>query len=66
MIQNTTLAAIIGVSEILESGSRQVERLTLQEGDPHAFEIYAGVLVLFFIVSFPLTRLAGYLERRLI
>ena len=66
VLQNTTLAAIIGVAELLESGQRQVERLTLYEGDPHAFEIYAGVMVVFFVISFPLTRLAIYLERRLI
>jgi His/Glu/Gln/Arg/opine family amino acid ABC transporter permease subunit len=66
VIQNTTLAAIIGVAEVLESGQRQVERLTLETGDSHAFEIYAGVLVVFFVISFPLTRLAAYLERRLV
>jgi hypothetical protein len=35
-------------------------------GEIHAFEIYAGVMVVFFSISFPLTRLAAYLERRLI
>jgi polar amino acid transport system permease protein len=66
VIQNTTLASIIGVSEVLQTGQRSVERLQLLTGDPHAFEIYAGVLVAFFVISFPLTRLAAYLERRLV
>jgi polar amino acid transport system permease protein len=66
VIQNTTLAAIIGVAEVLQTGQRSVERLQLATGDPHAFEIYAGVLVVFFLISFPLTRLAAYLERRLV
>src|SRR5829696_977497 len=66
IVQNTTIAAVIGVAEVLETGQRSVERLTLAEGESHAFEILAGVMVLFFVISFPLTRLAAYLERRLI
>ena len=66
VVQNSTLAAIIGVGELLQTGQRSVERLTLQTGDPHAFEIYGGVMAVFFIISFPLTRLARYLERRLV
>ncbi len=66
VVQNTTLAAVIGVAEVLETGNRSVERLTLATGDPHAFEIFGGVMVLFFVISFPLTRLSAYLERRLV
>ena len=66
VIQNTTVAAIIGVAETLETANRSVERLQLTPpGDPHAFAIYGGVMVIFFVISFPLTRLAGYLEKRL-
>jgi polar amino acid transport system permease protein len=66
VIQNTTLAAVIGVAEVLETGNRAVERLTLSTGDPHAFAIFAGVMGVFFVISFPLTRLSAYLERRLV
>lgn len=66
VIQNTTLAAVIGVAEVLETGNRSVERLTLATGDSHAFAIYGGVMAIFFAISFPLTRLAAYLERRLV
>ena len=66
VIQNTTLAAVIGVAEVLETGNRSVERLTLSTGDSHAFAIYGGVMAIFFAISFPLTRLAAYLERRLV
>lgn len=69
IIQNTTIAQVIGATELLESGERQVERLTAPPpiglGEVHAFEIYAAVMVVFFLISFPLTRLAAYLERRL-
>jgi His/Glu/Gln/Arg/opine family amino acid ABC transporter permease subunit len=70
VIQNSTLAALIGAAELLEAGKRQVERLAgpppAGTGQIHAFEIYGGVMVLFFVISFPLTRLAAYLERRLV
>ncbi len=70
IIQNTTLAGVIGGLELLQAGQRQSERLTavppIGLGEIHAFEIFAGVAVLFFVISFPLTRLAAYLERRLI
>jgi polar amino acid transport system permease protein len=64
IIQNTTIVQVIGAPELLESAERQVERLTF-EGDQHAIQIYGVVMVIFFLISFPLTRLAAYLERRL-
>jgi polar amino acid transport system permease protein len=70
IIQNTTLAQVIGGLETLEAGERSVERLTavppIGLGEIHAFEIYGAVMVIFFLLSFPLTRLAAYLEKRLV
>ncbi len=66
VIQNTTIAAVIGVAEVLEAGNRSVERLTFSTAESHAFEIFAFVMVIFFVISFPLTRLSAYLERRLV
>ena len=70
VIQNTTLAALVGVTEVLFAAKQQVERLAAPPPagvlEQHGFAIYAGVLVAFFLVSFPLTRLAAYLERRLV
>jgi polar amino acid transport system permease protein len=70
VIQNTTIAQVIGATELLESGEQQVERLAapppIGPGEIHAFEIYGAVMVVFFVMSFPLTRLAAYLERRLV
>ena len=66
IIQNTTIAQVIGASELLETGERSVERLTFTTLDSHALEIYAAVAAVFFVISFPLTRLAAYLERRLV
>jgi polar amino acid transport system permease protein len=70
IIQNTTLAQVIGGLDVLEAAERQNERVTAIPpaglGEIHAFEIFGGVAVLFFVISFPLTRLAAYLEKRLI
>jgi polar amino acid transport system permease protein len=70
IIQNTTLAGVIGGLEILEAGKRQNERIAavppIGTGEIHSFEIFGAVAVLFFVISFPLTRLASYLERRLV
>ena len=70
IIQNTTLAGVIGGLDILAAGERQSERITavppIGLGEIHAFEIFGAVAVLFFVISFPLTRLAAYLEMRLV
>jgi|SRR5215210_412968 len=70
IVQNSTLAQAIGGIELLQAAKSQSERLTFYPpagiGEIHAFEIFAGVMVLFFLISFPLTRLAALLERRLI
>ena len=66
IIQNTTIAFVIGVNEFLQSGNRQFENLTTQTGDGHPFAIFGFVLLVFFVISFPLTRLAAYLEKRLV
>jgi His/Glu/Gln/Arg/opine family amino acid ABC transporter permease subunit len=67
VIQNTTIAALIGVGEVLESGNRSIERILFQTGEATpAFPILVAVMAIFFVISFPLTRLAAYLERRLI
>jgi polar amino acid transport system permease protein len=70
IIQNTTLAQVIGATELLDTGKRQVERITTPPpagiGEIHAIEVYGAIAVVFFLISFPLTRLAGWLEKRLV
>jgi His/Glu/Gln/Arg/opine family amino acid ABC transporter permease subunit len=70
VIQNSTLAGLIGAVELLFAAKIQVERIA---GPPpaglaevHAVEIYGALIVVFFVISFPLTRLAAYLEKRLV
>jgi His/Glu/Gln/Arg/opine family amino acid ABC transporter permease subunit len=70
IIQNTTLAGVLGAGELLETGKRSVERLSAPPPsgiyEIHAIEIYGAVMVVFFLISFPLTRLAALLEKRLV
>jgi polar amino acid transport system permease protein len=66
VIQNTTIASIIGLNEVLATGQRSVERLQFTSPSSHALAIYGALMVVFFAVSFPLTRLAIFLERRLV
>ena len=71
IIQNTTIAYAIGVNEFLQAGTRQFENvtsgLTGQVAPDYApFMIFGFVMLVFFMISFPLTRLAAYLEKRLV
>ena len=71
IIQNTTIAFVIGVNEVLQAGTRQFENVTSGVAGPTAppyapFMIFGFVMLVFFVISFPLTRLGAYLERRLV
>ena len=62
--------AVIGANELLEPAERSIERLAAPppsgQFEIHAIEIYGAVMVVFFLIWFPLTRLAAYLERKLV
>jgi polar amino acid transport system permease protein len=66
VVQNTTIAGLIGVGEVLETANRSTERLLFATGSSHALAIYVFVMAVFFAISFPLTRLAAFLEKRLV
>ena len=70
ILQNSTLAQVIGGLEMLEAAERQNERITaippIGLGEIKAFQIFGFVMLLFFLISFPLTRLAARLEKRLV
>ena len=64
LVQSSALAAILGVLDLLLAGRLQIERLTLL-GNSHAVEILGAVMVVYFLICFPLTRVSAHLERRL-
>ena len=49
IIQNTTIAQVIGANELLESGETPSSgsRRRPRSGEVHAFEIYGAVMVVF-------------------
>jgi polar amino acid transport system permease protein len=63
LTQQTSLAAVIGLLDILEASQRSIERLTLSGGETHAVPILGAVLVVFFVLCLPLTMLSRRLER---
>lgn len=65
LTQQTSLAAIIGLLDILEASQRSIERLTLSGGSSHAVPILGAVLAVFFVICLPLTMLSRWYERRL-
>jgi polar amino acid transport system permease protein len=70
IILNTTLIGIIGGAELLEAAKRMVEVVNAPApagfGDRGEFQIYGFVMLIFFLICFPLTRLSAWLERRLV
>lgn len=59
LVKDTSLAAIIGVFELTRAAQETIER-TLR-----SFEVYLAAAALYFVVCFPLTRLAERAEARL-
>ena len=64
LIQATTLASLIGVVEVLQRSRQAVEYYQLSAGDGHAAPIFAGVLLFFFVICYPLTVFARRMETR--
>ncbi len=63
MIKTTSLVMMIGVVEVVKVAQQIIEanRMT----NPYAaFILYAAVLVMYFIACWPISLLAGYLEKR--
>ncbi|MBV9119986.1 MAG: amino acid ABC transporter permease [Chloroflexi bacterium] len=65
LVQCTSLAAVIGAFELLQSARRAIERLTVETGNSEAIPILSAVLLVYFCLSFPLAKAASRLERSL-
>ena len=65
LIQSSSLAAVIGAFELLQSARRSVERLTVETGNSEAIPILGAVLLVYFILCFPLAQVARRLETSL-
>ena len=63
MIKTTSLIALIGVVEVIKTGQQIVEAARLEFASA-ALWIYLVILILYFLVCYPLSKWAGYLEEK--
>lgn len=63
MIKTTSLIALIGVVEVIKTGQQIVEAVRL-EFVSAALWIYLVILILYFLVCYPLSKWAGHLEKK--
>lgn len=64
MVKTTSLVVLIGVVEVVKVGKQVIDasRYTTPNA---ALWVYGAIFVMYFIICFPFSKLAGYLERRL-
>ena len=63
MIKTTSLIALIGVVEVIKTGQQIVEAVRLEFASA-ALWIYLVILILYFLVCYPLSKWAGHLEEK--
>lgn len=63
MIKTTSLVLMIGVVEVLKVGQQIIEANRMASPNA-AFGVYLTIFLMYFIVCWPISMLAGYLERR--
>ena len=63
IIKTTSITLMIGVVEMIKV-SQQIIDANRMTSPNASFGIYLVVLLIYFLVCFPITRLAGYLERK--
>ncbi|MCC6467079.1 MAG: amino acid ABC transporter permease [Alphaproteobacteria bacterium] len=65
LVQATSLASLVGVTEFLRVNQIMVERTTMQLGESPAFLVYGFTLIVYFLICSVLTWGTRRLERRL-
>ena len=63
MIKTTSLVLMIGVVEVLKVGQQIIEANRMSSPNA-AFGVYLTIFLMYFIVCWPISMLAGWLERR--
>ena len=63
MIKTTSLVLMIGVVEMMKVGQQIIEANRMTNPDA-VFGIYATIFLLYFIVCWPISMLAGHLEKK--
>lgn len=65
LVQASVLTSVVGVTDLLGSARQMIEQLAYVTGHSHALAIYGAVMLVFFLICYPLSVLASLLERRL-
>ncbi|WP_299546666.1 amino acid ABC transporter permease [uncultured Helicobacter sp.] len=65
MIKTTSLAALIGVSDMLKVGQQIIE-VNLISYPTASFWVYGGIFIMYFALCYPLSLLSRHLEQKLI
>ena len=63
LIQATSLASAVGAVDMLEAVKRASVNLTFMYGDAHSFVVYGVVMIVYFLLCFPLSLLAKRMDR---
>lgn len=63
MIKTTSLVMMIGIVEVLKV-AQQIIEANRRSSPNAAFGIFAAVFLLYFLICWPISRLASYLEKR--
>ena len=63
MIKTTSLVLMIGVVEVMKVGQQIIEANRMTSPNA-AFGVYLTIFIMYFIVCWPISMLAGWLERR--
>lgn len=64
IVQATSLGTLIGVTEFMRSGQSIVDRVTVMDGWNPSFAVYAGILLVYFLICSLLSGWGRRLERR--
>lgn len=65
LIQSTSLSILIGNVDFLKSAQLIIERVEILQGVAIAFQMYTVVLVVYFIICYPLALLSRRMEKKL-
>lgn len=65
LLKGTAIGFIIEFRELIRVGQITIERLIMVRRETASIEIYTMIMILYFLMCYPLTRLSTYLEKKL-
>ena len=65
LLKGTAIGFIIEFRELIRVGQITIERLIMVRRETASIEIYTIIMLLYFLMCYPLTRLSAYFEKKL-